>query len=167
MSVAVDASDQIVLVGDFTDHVVLGGLELTGAGSWEAFVARLSPEGAGLWANRIGGALHDEGLSVAVGEGGDVWAGAYFEGSVEVGGEVFAGTADRNMLLVNYAPNGLKRWARAFPSQGNAMSNGLARGPNQGVFAVGNFVGSLDLGTGPLQSAGGMDIFLALLGWDP
>ncbi|MEO7331401.1 MAG: hypothetical protein ABI193_22690 [Minicystis sp.] len=62
-------------------------------------------------------------------------------------------------------PREITPWATAFPVQGSANINALSVDAYSGSVALaGTFSGSMDFGTGPLESYFGSDIFVAQLG---
>ena len=77
-SIAVDASDNVVVGGAFTGNVTLGSTVLTSAGNLDALVAKLNSSFAPTWAVRLGASGPDSTNGVAFDSLGDVIvAGAF------------------------------------------------------------------------------------------
>lgn len=85
-ALALDASKNICLVGLTTStnlpqlHPMQPGF---GGGTWDAFVAKINPDGASLvWSSYLGGGANDQGAAIAVDRAGDVFiAGATASGN--------------------------------------------------------------------------------------
>ena len=80
-ALAIDAAGSLYVAGttfsqDFP--VTSGAFQSASAGSYDAFVAKLSPGGASLvYATYLGGGGSDAATTLAVGGAGDVWVGGY------------------------------------------------------------------------------------------
>ncbi len=101
--VATDSSNNIALTG-----AVLGGMNfgtgwLWGNGSYNIFVAKFSPAGAGLWAKRAGGLYDNRGRGITTG-GGNVTATGSFADSVDFGGGLMTTNGGSDAFLVQYTP---------------------------------------------------------------
>jgi hypothetical protein len=83
-ALTIDASG-ILVAGGYTAAAFGGGLGLTPAGSSDAFVARLGPAGALVWATPLGASETASFRAVSV-SGGAIAAGGWFSGTVAAGG---------------------------------------------------------------------------------
>jgi hypothetical protein len=73
LAIAVDGSDNIVVTGDTTSSGwISGGFDTTFSGSFDAFIVKLSPQGAHLWSTFLGGTYYDYGNAIAVDASGDI-----------------------------------------------------------------------------------------------
>jgi hypothetical protein len=81
-SLAVDASDNVVVVGGFT----AGTTTLTSDGGSDAFIAKLNGSLEPQWANRLGGTAADTANGVAVDSSGEVYAVGLFNKTATVSG---------------------------------------------------------------------------------
>ncbi len=64
--IAADGQGNVLVLGRFSNIVPIGGHTLSSQGERDVFVAKLDPQGAVLWAVRLGGALDDRGLGLDV-----------------------------------------------------------------------------------------------------
>jgi hypothetical protein len=153
--VAVDGSGNIFLAAALgSANVVFGGFTLSSAGGYDVMLAKLSPQGAVLWAERWGGANNDQPKGIAVDRSGNPVVVGNWGGGDLGGGGVAAG-----LFVAKYSgADGRYQWAKVVPSGGSG--NGIAIDPGSGnVVITGLLVGGpVDFGTGPTASAG---IFLA------
>jgi hypothetical protein len=158
-SIAVDASGNAIVSGEFTGSFDLGGCTLTSTAPNSGFVAKLDPSGGCTWNKVLGTALA---TGVAVDAGGNVVITGAFNGSVNLGGSTFTSTpgmANMFMAKLDYS-SGAHMWSQGFPG-GEADPQGVAVDSSGDLFVTGAFTGSVNLG-GPvaLTSAGGNDILL-------
>jgi hypothetical protein len=95
-AVAVDASSNVVVTGDFFGTISFGGTTLVSAGERDVFLAKLSPTGSHVWSKRFGDAATANGLAVAVDTNGRIAAAGHFSGTIGFGGATL--TANPNAV---------------------------------------------------------------------
>lgn len=80
-AMAVDADENVYIVGDFTDSLSIDGLHMTGGSSvydWESFIAKLDRNGDIIWLRKMGGFLEDYLGDIAVDKQGNIIVSGYF-----------------------------------------------------------------------------------------
>lgn len=107
---ALDGGGGVYVVGAFTGSMVFGGITLTATGK-DAFVAKYDADGQELWARRMGGALDDGALSVAVDGLGRVHVGGYFRGTGTFGSTTLIATHDSTGFHAAFDASGNLQWA--------------------------------------------------------
>ena len=171
-AVARDPSGALYLIGYFAGTADFdpgpGTVSLAPAGNIDAFVAKLDPSGALVWARRLGGSLADQGIGVAADASG-VYVTGTFEGAVDL--DPGPGTANvtsqggTDVFLLKLDGDGNFAWGRSFggivSDSGSAFA--LAGGA---LYLVGDYRGTVDLDPGPgvasFTSANGTtDIFVS------
>jgi len=71
--IAVDGSGNIVVTGEtWSSGWVSGGFDTTHNGFYDAFVAKLSPQGAHVWSSYLGGSYYDYGYGITVDGSGNI-----------------------------------------------------------------------------------------------
>jgi hypothetical protein len=161
-AVAVDAQDNIVLAGQFTGTLDFGGGPMTSAGLYDIFVAKLTPSGSHLWSKRFGSTGSDAAVGVAVDDAGDVYASGYFgTGTFSFGGPSVTNQGGQDVFLVKLDPSGNYLWNRAMGGAGNQFSYAVGVDQFGNAAVAGGFASTIDLGGGPMTSAGTTDIFVA------
>jgi hypothetical protein len=90
-AVALDGAGNTVVAGSFQGTVTLGSFTLTSAGGTDGVVARLSPAGVWLQADRLGGPMNEAITAVAVSATGAVWVAGGFQNSLLLGGVTLTG----------------------------------------------------------------------------
>ena len=161
LAIAVDASANVVVTGDFQGTVDFGGGNLVSAGSDDVFLAKYDASGVHQWSQRFGDTGSDAGHAVAVDGSGNVVVTGDFNGTVNFGGGNLVSAGDRDIFLAKYSASGVHQWSQRFGSTVYDTGVGIAVDASENVFVTGFFNGTVDFGGGSLVSAGGRDIFLA------
>jgi TolB-like protein len=102
--VAVDASGDVVVVGNFGGTVDCGGGELASAGSFDIFIARFSPSGAHLWSESFGAADEQSVFGVAAGASGAAVIIGAFIGEVDFGGGALTSAGLTDIYVSTFEP---------------------------------------------------------------
>lgn len=159
MSVAVDSDGNVVVSGDFRASADFGGGPLVNANpmSSDAFLLKLDPQGNHLWSKRFGDLGEDSGACVSVDKDANVLQVLSMDGNADFG----AGPVPNGpVYLAKFAPGGNLIWANGF---GGASFRNPAPNSAGNIVLAGRFEQTIDLGGGPLVSAGVDDVFLAKL----
>jgi hypothetical protein len=163
--VAVDASGNVVLTGAFMGAINFGGGTLTSAGQEDGFVVKLDSAGAHVWSRRFGGSDFDRGHEVAVDSGGNVVVAGQFTGTVDFGAGPRRSTGFFDSVVMKLAAgNGSHLWSTNFASSWDDVADTVAVDGAGDVIVGGFFQETIDLGGGPLQSAGLSDVYVVKLG---
>jgi Ca2+-binding RTX toxin-like protein len=150
---AVDTGGAVYVAG-YTSGTLPGQ---TSAGSLDAFVRKYTASGSEAWTRQFGTASTDLGLGVAVDANGAVFVAGSTGGALH--GEASYGESD--VFVRKYDSQGHVMWTRQFGSADGDGGHGIAADSADGVYVVGNTVGSM---TGEVQ--GGEDMFVAKLAND-
>lgn len=170
-SIAVDASGNLFLAGDFYGDLDFGGGALSGPSTGtDLFLAKLDASGRHVWSKAFGGPenvppaplqqdIHASGLGIT--SGGDV---VLYAGTIDFGGgDLGAPTYPhyKTFLAALKGADGSHAWSKAWQDVRPGYPTGLAVSPD-GVFLGGNTSSTLDFGTGPISPpAGGTNMVLA------
>ncbi|MFT3765813.1 MAG: nucleotide-binding protein [Minicystis sp.] len=117
--------------------------------------------GTTVFGKLLGGAQDEEGLAVAADTDGNVIVGGYTIGAVDFGCGTLPGGAAEGAAVVKLSASGTCLWSKRFGDGSRVTGVGTDIGGN--IYLTGSFTGSLDLGGGPLTSAGQSDVFFAKL----
>ncbi|GAC1540467.1 MAG: hypothetical protein NVS3B10_05160 [Polyangiales bacterium] len=110
--------------------------------------------GAGA-ANAIGVAVDSAGATVVVGSFGD---------SIDLGQGALMSKGGQDLFVAKLDPTGKAAWGHAFGDRAQQSASAVAIDPSGNIVVLGNFDGTLDLGTGPVVGHGPEgDVLLAKL----
>lgn len=162
-SVAALADGSAIVVGEFNGVVTLGATTLTSTGGWDAFIARVMPDGRVAWAIPGASPTGDDGAYgvAALPTGGAVVTGL-FTGTMALGGRVLTSSGDKDAYVAKVTAGGSVAWASSAGGAGVDWGMGVSALPD-GSSMVAGFFGSTParFGSTALDTAGGNDIFVA------
>jgi len=99
--------------------------------------------------------------SIATTATGSIVLAGLLQGSVDLGNGLLSSAGGRDLLLANFDPSGSPVWSRRFGDATDQGSAYIATGGTGDIVVATGFRGVLDLGTGPLVSAGDADVAVA------
>lgn len=149
-----------IVTGDFDGTATFGPFTLVGQGSWDAFVAKMNPDGTFVWVTGAGGSGFDRGKSVTVLPDGSSSVGGFFSGTASFGSTTLT-SASYAAVLFRLDPAGAITSAVAPTGAGGSMGWGAAALPDGRSFITGTFDGPITFGPTSLSSAGTYDVFTA------
>ena len=175
-SVKTDASNNVVLVGDFGFTVDFSGSGndagvdaststdggagsvLTSLGGQDAFVAKLGADGKLLWSKRLGGAAkRQSGDAVAIDAAGNLLVATSFEGTVNFGGSNLVDLGyptfgASNVAVVKLTAAGEHVWSKGFGDAARQFVRAIAVDRAGNAVLAGQFTGTIDFGGADLTS---------------
>lgn len=162
IGVTADADGNVYIVGHHQGSIDLGAPMVAEAGKQNAYVAKLSPAGAFLWA-KSWASTSAAAVDVAVDAGGNVFVLGNFKGKASFGGKEFDAGSTNNVFLVKLDKEGDHVWSKDFgvPTDADEATSLRLDGGKPVLF--GAFTKQIDFGGGALTSGGGYDVFLAKL----
>ncbi len=158
-----DTNDNVLVTGRFIGAVDFGGGPLTSAGNLDGFLAKFDGAGVHVWSKRFGGTSDDWGHGLVVDGAGDIVLSGYFASTIDLGGGVLTSAGSHDVFIAKLNAAGDHWWSQRFGSTGAQYSYSLAVDADDSLFVGGSFHNVLDLGGGPLTSAGWLDGFVAKL----
>lgn len=105
-SMALDAANNIYVVGSFGARVDLAGMNLGGIGNGDAFIAKVSVNGFTQAAARFGqtGPIPDEGRGVALDAAGNIYLAMNFGGTLTAGSTTLTAAGETDVALLKLDP---------------------------------------------------------------
>ena len=167
--VAVDSSNNLVVVGWFAGTIDFGAGPLSSAGSWDIFVAKFAPDGTLVWAKRFGGSAWESFSTVVLDASNNIFiTGFYgFTGTtIDFGGGPLPlpggdSNFQNNMFVAKLDSSGNYIWAKGYAGSGDIQANGIAVDGNGDVAVAGSFQQTVNFGGASFTSAGNYDMFVA------
>jgi hypothetical protein len=169
-SAAIDGSGDIALVGSGFDPDFGTGILRDPAAPKDrhTFLVELDPSGKTRWAKLLP-TTDPFTVHIAFDRAGDMFlAGSFATPSLDLGLPApLARRSDIDVFVAKLDGAGRTLWARHFGGDHEQMTTGLAVDPAGNVVVLGWFSGRwIDLGQGPLQNAGSVDVFAVSLDGD-
>jgi hypothetical protein len=163
--VAVDRAGNVVVVGMTKGQVDFGKGALGKGNDWGLFVAKYGPTGEHLWGKVLGGADPYASVAAACDAQGNVaLAGSFWKGTDLGGGPLPSKGGASDVFVAKLDPSGGHLWSKAFGGKGAEKAEAIALGAGGELAVAGLFEDVVDLGGGPLRSAGKQDAFVAKYG---
>lgn len=162
--VASDEAENVLLVGSFNGTVDIGGGSITADGG-DMYIAKYDPDGANLWVKPFGGTAQDYASGVTALPGGDFLVVGGLYGPVDFGAGPLFTPGAYDGFVARFAGDGKCVWSTVLAGSvgmGNyPITSRVAADPKGAAIVTGYFYGKVDLGGGPLISAGATDAFVA------
>lgn len=163
VTIATDASGNVLLAGAFTGSINFGGDELVAEGDYDVFVAKFTHEGTHLWSRRFGDASMQIATKLSADPAGNIYIVGEFNGELDFGMGVLTSAGETDIFVAKFDSNGGLAWGKRFGDGAVQRPESVVVTPGGGVVVSGSFEGTLDFGGAPLISAGNKDAFVACL----
>lgn len=159
------AGGDLLVVGSFEQSLSVGARAMHSAGDSDGFLARITPGGETVWAERVGGPGSDALLAVASDAGGGaaiaglVAADARFEDNPLAPPTATQPDPEGAVAFVaSIDSGGALRWIRYLDCTAYAAVVDLTFAPDGSLLAAGYFNGTVTVGAHSLSSAGAQDV---------
>lgn len=113
------------------------------------------------WAISTGAGSFDGGEGVIVDQAGNLVVTGYVASSFQLGGTTYP-TNDYTTFVAGISPQGSVLWVKTFLGNAN-FSDAITSDRNNNIYVVGQFYGSITIGTVTLSSSGKNDIYVVKL----
>jgi len=166
--IEIDGAGDVVIGGYFfggLDFGIANQAPFTTAGNFDVFVAKLDPmTGDAIWAQQYGDGGEEQlwGLDVDPASG-EIAISGYFTGNIDLGGGTLLGAGDYDGFVAKLDAMGGHLWSQSYGDSDDQRVYDASFDPSGDVIIAGRHIGTIDLGGGPLTSAGARDIFVAKL----
>jgi beta-propeller repeat-containing protein len=164
---ATDGAGNVYIVGNYSstmDFGAAGQLAHTPGATGDAFLAKIGPNGAPIWAKQFGGVSSNVSANaVAVDPQGNVTIVGNVNGSVTIGGVTFTASSGVDVFVASFTANGVYRYSKGFPGPGMSSAIAIAAAPNGDVAFTGQLGGAVTFGGNNLSPQGTSDVFVVKL----
>lgn len=164
---AVDSSGNVYVAGYFstgftTPTATFGTFKLSSqSNSDDLLVAKLDTNGAWQWVTSAGNSASEAAHSIAVDSKGNVFVTGTFDKTITLGTTTLS-NPNESMFISQLDNKGAWKWAMYVGGK-TTNQQSVAVDSSGNVYVVGNFTGSVTLGTTTLSSKGSIDPFVAKL----
>lgn len=172
-AIGVDAAGNVYITGSFENTVDFdpsaGVVNLIAAGGKDTYLAKYTPNGNYVWAEKTGSGGYDESNSLWVNSAGVVTIAGYFGGVVDFDPSPATVSYDAGSssdpFFARYATDGSLVWAKDISGNGESSAEHVFVDSTGNIYLSGNFFGTADFNTGAgifnLTGAGSKDPFYA------
>jgi hypothetical protein len=161
-----NAADEMLISGSFRGELDFGTGEMTSGSERAAFIAKLRPDGSGLWSATNAGDGSVFYAKAAFAPDGSVVACGVFRGTIDfgLGSLTSSGSGDTDDIFVAAfnADGTIRRAERFGDAEQDDCWDVVVDAAGQTII-TGTFAGTIDFGTGPLTAKDLPDMFLAKL----
>lgn len=164
---AVDSAGNLFVACQFAGQTDFGDGPRKSQGNHDIALVKLSSQGELLWVRHVGSPAAEWVLDLAVDAAGNAILAGSFSEPINFGDGPLTSRGRDDYFLAKYSSEGGLKWAKALGGAGIEANNAsLAVDPAGNIFLAASFnlgasTGSIDLGGGPLTSAGYSDGFIA------
>ena len=158
--IAVDASGDALVTGNFEGTAMFGSTSLVSSGSYDVFVGKVGSGGVWEWAVRAGSSLDDFGYGIAVDASGGALVTGNFHRTATFGSTSLVSSGSYDVFVVKVSSSGVWEWAVRAGGSSNDFAYGIAVDASGGALVTGNFEGTATFGSTSLVSSGGYDVFV-------
>jgi hypothetical protein len=164
--VAVDSNGDVLVTGDTSGAIDLGGGLLSSVGDQDVVVAKYDSDGNHQWSAIYKSAQQQVGLHCAFDSAGEVILSGVFRGSIDLGGGDMSSAGTTDIYLAKLDADGKHLWSKRFGDAGADYVAAAVVDGDDAIIHAGSFFGDLNYGGATLTSAGGHDVFVAKLDGD-
>ena len=152
---------QFYLAGEFLDTTQFGGKMLISTGGTDIFLAKYTPDGNPVWADKIGAADYDYVQKVIADPSGNVIMAGYFYGDTQIGPDHYSSYGSQDIFIAKFSPEGAFLWSSRAGGESADYITGLAIDADKNLVISGYYYDAIVFGDTTLVSSGSSDIFLA------
>ena len=164
-AIAVAPSGEVLVAGQFGGEVDpsiadvdFGRGPVRTAGDFDGFLLALAPDGRTRWVTTFGDSGDDEIAALAVGPDGAIYGAGHHQPDAYYRGLVPHDVGNYTASVARYSAAGRGEWVRIFEGQ-NSSATSLAFDARGRLWAAGDFLGDLRVGSLSSRSAGKQDAF--------
>ncbi|MBM4089125.1 MAG: hypothetical protein FJ276_06815, partial [Planctomycetes bacterium] len=161
--IAGDARGNVIVVGEFTGTLNLGGSTLTADSEQrDVFAVKYDPNGQQRWALRFGSVAADYARGVGCDREGNSYISGVFGGTVAFGErQLTSGSSGPNIFLLKLSSDGVVLWAQSLPCGGRCEGCEIEVDEAGNAVISGQFHGAIQIGSHLLTATGPSDMFVA------
>lgn len=156
VGLALDAQDNIISTGFMVTPIDFGGGTLDHL-KGNTFIAKYSATSSHIWSKNYGTSSAPSGI---ISLGNSIVVAGVFTASASFGSSIFNTAGGTDIFLAIYDNNGSHIWSKRFGGAGEEQTTDIAKDNSGNILLLGEFLTSLDFGTGTLSTSGKRDLFL-------
>jgi len=162
-SIAADASGNVAVLCTVEGTTSFGGGLLQTAGGADVALAKLNAGGNHLYSKIFGGPSADSASEITIDSKSNITITGSHAGTSTFGGAPLVSAGGNDIFVARFTDAGIHLWSEGFGDAADQTGRSIDVDFMGNIVLTGAFLGALDFGGGPLQSAGSEDIFVAKL----
>ncbi len=143
-AVAIDGTNNVIVVGRGEETLSFGGQDLDAGGSQNAFVVKFTKDGAHVWSHTYGDATTQEATAVAIDSGNNVLVTGTFAGSITFDTTTLTSAGGQDVFIAKLDSSGATLWAKAISGTSTQNARSIAADSTGNVYVAGSFSGATD-----------------------
>ena len=160
--VAISATGDIAMVGDFQTDMIFDAIKLSSVGGTDAFVAVFDSAGAAKWAKGFGDVAAQSAHAVAFDSTGNVLLTGDTNGAIDFGQGALPLVGTQNAWAAKLSGAGVVAWGKLYGAS-KASGEGIGADATGNVYLAGDHEGKIDFGAGVLDNPNGPNVYVAKL----
>lgn len=158
-----DNKGNLYLSGVIQGEADMGSVTLTSAGAQDVFVAKFDPNGAVVWAKRMGGGGPDGAGGVAVDSQGNVYVTGNFLLEANFGSTTLTSKGSFDWFLAKWNNTGNFQWVKQVGGAETDSGTTLVTGPQDNIYVMGRFNKTIEVAGTTFTVDGRDNVFLTKL----
>ena len=159
----IDSTGNIYVTGHTVGTSTFGSTQISGNGSDDAFVAKLSSSGSWTWAVKADCSSSDKGNAIAVDSSGNAYIAGHFYGTINFGSTSLTSGGSYDGFISKLSSSGSWQWAVKVSGIAGYEADGIAVDSSGNAYVTGFFSLTANFGSTSLSSNGGIDVFVTKL----
>ncbi|MDJ1473081.1 SBBP repeat-containing protein [Xanthocytophaga flava] len=156
-SLALDASGNVFVIGEFSYTALIGGTSLTSKGYIDIFLAKYTSEGTVQWVKQAGSTNLDYGTDVVIDGTDNIYITGNFYAETIIGNTTLTAVGNgRNTYIAKYTSSGEMQWAKSGGGYGRYITLDGSGTP----YIAGEFYDDISFGSKQLTVQGNSDVFI-------
>ena len=162
-SIALDASSNAVITGNYSGKVFFGTDSITAVGNSDIFVAKYNASGAYQWLRSGGGSGNDLGQDITTDASGNVYVTGFFLATATFGSKSVTSIGKADVFVVKYNSSGAVQWVQRAGGEDNDYPYGIAVDNAGSCYVTGDFFYQTTFWNTTIDAQGSYDYFIAKL----
>ena len=144
--VTTDAAGNSYITGYFEGSVSFGDHRLVSQAPRDVFIAKLSRDGAYMWASALKGTGTKQAQSIAVDPSGAVFVSGFFTGQAVFGTQTITATGARDLFVTKLTATGEFDWTFTAGGTNAQMAGRVAVSPSGAIYVAGTYNNTVNVG---------------------
>ncbi|MEI6576873.1 MAG: T9SS type A sorting domain-containing protein [Bacteroidota bacterium] len=139
--IGIDKNNNILVQGTFDSLMTIGNVQLTGNANWgSCFLAKISPDGAVLWARMVYSVGHMQQNSIISDFENNVIISGTFYGQLHADGTTATGENNYDIYIIKYNSDGICQWLKVAGGADTEYTGIVSCDNTNNIYLCGEFI---------------------------